>query len=128
MTEKMDKYLLTPEEITDSIDKIPVSEYAKILEVTKDEYQYKIRIKYMEIEKILESQLNKAYPLIREEVRKETAEDIKFILLNYSDWTPCEQPISTFSIKYCKECDYYETCNNRLKATELKKKYGIEGK
>ena len=90
-------YLLTQEEIYNTIHKIPMSKYAIILKSTKNEYQYNHQVKIMERHALLEAQLEKVQGMIAdmeaecearlkeqsvihsmeiEQVKKETAEQI----------------------------------------------------
>ena len=57
-------YLLTQEEIYNTIHKIPMSKYAIILESTKNEYQYNHQVKIMERHALLEAQLEKVQGMI----------------------------------------------------------------
>jgi hypothetical protein len=112
----MDKYLLTPSEIKEiSLTENDASEIESMATIglEPDEHiEYKQRITWLCDEKLkkltAEAQLAKAIPLIREEVRKETAEEI----LEY---------ISDLKmIKYNQEDAERFEC--------LRIKYGIEGK
>ena len=90
-------YLLTQEEIYNTIHKIPMSKYAIILTSTKNEYQYNHQVKIMERHALLEAQLEKVQGMIAdmeaecearlkeqsvihsmeiEQVKKETAQEI----------------------------------------------------
>ena len=57
-------YLLTQEEIYNTIHKIPMSKYAIILKSTKNEYQYNHQVKIMERHALLEAQLEKVQGMI----------------------------------------------------------------
>ena len=57
-------YLLTQEEIYNTIHKIPMSKYAIILTSTKNEYQYNHQVKIMERHALLEAQLEKVQGMI----------------------------------------------------------------
>ena len=132
-------YLLTQEEIYNTIHKIPMSKYAIILTSTKNEYQYNHQVKIMERHALLEAQLEKVQGMIAdmeaecearlkeqsvihsmeiEQVKKETAQEIfSEIEDRFAEWNGEKYINNLVIVEYGSDHDWQA----------LKSKYGIEG-
>jgi hypothetical protein len=132
-------YLLTQEEIYNTIHKIPMSKYAIILKSTKNEYQYNHQVKIMERHALLEAQLEKVQGMIAdmeaecearlkeqsvihsmeiEQVKKETAQEIfSEIEDRFAEWNGEKYINNLVIVEYGSDHDWQA----------LKSKYGIEG-